>query len=109
MKGLISASEASIASFALASAIMAVLAEFALDGERFLDQQALHDAALGAGLVGDQRHPQHFFGGVASLFGVLDHFDAAALAAPASVNLGLDDNAATESLRGLLGFGHRVG
>ena len=32
--------------------------EFALDGQGFFDQQALHDAAFGTGLVGDQRHAQ---------------------------------------------------
>ena len=31
-------------------------------GSVFFDQQPLHDAAFGTGLVRDQRHAQNFFG-----------------------------------------------
>ncbi len=41
--------------------------ELALDGQRLFDQQALHDAAFGTGLVGDQRHAQDFFGELSAL------------------------------------------
>ena len=41
--------------------------EFALDRQRLFDQQALHDAAFGAGLVRDQRHAQDLVGDLARL------------------------------------------
>ena len=36
--------------------------KFALDGQRLFDQQPLHHAAFGSGLVRDQRHAQDLFG-----------------------------------------------
>ena len=44
--------------------------EFALDGQRLFDQQALHDAAFGTGLVRDQRHAEHLFGDLDGFGGV---------------------------------------
>ena len=78
-------------------------------GSVFFDQQALHDAAFGAGLVGDQRHAQDLFGERrAASSAVLRDLDAAALAASAGVNLRFDHDAAAELLGGRFGFVHGV-
>ena len=73
-------------------------------GQRFFDQQALHHAAFGTGLMRDQRHAQHLFGDGARFRGILGDLDAAALAASAGVDLRFDDDAAAELLRRRLGF-----
>src|SRR5690606_38180118 len=66
-------------------------AEIELPGDvgAFLDIDALDLFALGAGLVGDERHPQHPPGGLAHVFDRFYDLDAAALAAPAGMDLGL--------------------
>src|ERR1035441_10563746 len=55
--------------------------QFALDGQGFFDQQALHDAPFGDGLVRHQHHPHDLSRQFERLDGVLRHLDAAALAA----------------------------
>ena len=66
--------------------------ELAFDPEPLLDEHALHDLAGGAGLVRDERLAQHRGRGGFGLGGILDDLDAPALAPPAGVDLGLDDN-----------------
>ena len=57
--------------------------------------------AVRAGLVGHERHAEHLGRGLRPPRRALDDLDAAALAAPAGVNLRLDDDrAAAEPLRG---------
>ena len=53
-------------------------------------------------------HAQDFFGGGAGFVGVLDDLDASAFAASAGVDLGFDDDGASESLGGRFGFGYGV-
>ena len=64
--------------------------ELAGDGGALFDIEAVHDTALGTGLVGDQGHAQHALGFLAHVVQALDHLDPAALAAAAGVDLGLD-------------------
>ena len=71
--------------------------QLALDGQRLFDQEALHHAALGAGLVGDQLHADHAAGDFGGFGGVLGDFDASAFAAAAGVNLRLHDHAAADA------------
>ena len=66
--------------------------KFFLDGQRFFDQQAAHDAAFGAGLVRDQLHAQHLGGELAGFVHRLGDLYAAALAAASGMDLRLDDN-----------------
>ena len=61
--------------------------------------------ALGAGLMGHQRHAEHALGFLAHLVDGLDHLDATALAAAASVDLRLDD---PDRSAEFLGGAHRV-
>ncbi len=73
--------------------------EFAFDGQRLFDQQALHHAAFGPGLVRDQRHAEDLardLGGLARQS--LRDFDAAALAAAAGVDLRFHHHAAADAL-----------
>ncbi len=63
--------------------------ELPVDGQPFLDQQPLHNLALGTGLVRDQRHAEHLFGELRSLFHRFRQLHAAALAASAGVDLRL--------------------
>ena len=67
-------------------------------------------AAFGAGLLGDQLHASHGLEQLRGLVGVRGELHATALAAPAGVDLGLDDAGAAEALRdhaGLFGvLGH---
>ena len=71
-----------------------------------LDEHALHDLALGPGLVRDQRHADHLLGQPLHVFHRPGDLDAAALAAAAGVDLRLDDDRQPEALRdghGLVG------
>ena len=65
--------------------------EFAGNGRAFLDVEALHELAFGAGLVRDQRHAQHAGGFGLHVRHRLHDLDAAALATAAGVDLRLDD------------------
>ena len=82
--------------------------ELALGLDLLLDQHPLDDAPLGAGLVGDQAHADDLAGGVLGLGGRVGQLDAAALAAAAGVDLGLDHHRHAQllgDLAGLLGRG----
>ena len=82
--------------------------ELAVDLRAFLDEHAAHLLALGAGLVRDERHPDHLLGELLGLVGRLRQLDAAALAAAAGMNLRLDDDdVAAEAAGDLAGFGGR--
>ena len=70
--------------------------------QALLDEDALDDAAVGAGLVGDQRHAEHVLGVALGLLGRPGDLDAAALAASARVNLRLDDDDAAAEPAGHL-------
>ena len=72
--------------------------QLARDRQRLFHQQALHDAALGPGLVRHQPHTQHFLRDLGRFQGILGHFDAATLAAAAGMNLRFDDHAAADLL-----------
>jgi hypothetical protein len=65
--------------------------EVVLLGDRgpFLDVEPAHDAALGARLMGHQRHAQHPLSLGANLVQRLGHLDAAAFAAAAGMDLRL--------------------
>jgi hypothetical protein len=64
--------------------------ELAGDVEALLDVQPPDLLPLGAGLLGDELHPQHLLGDLGRLRGAaLRHLDAAALAATAGVDLRL--------------------
>ena len=78
--------------------------EFAVDRQRFLDENALDEPSFGAGLVGDEGHPDDLIGELGGLVGVVGQLDAAAFAAPARVDLRFDNDAATELLSSLAGF-----
>ena len=82
--------------------------QFALDGQRLFDQQPLHHAAFGPGLVGDQPHAQHLARDFGGFGGILGHFDSAALAASAGVDLRLHHHAAANAPGGRFGLFHRV-
>ena len=64
--------------------------QFFVDRQRFFDQQAAHDAALGAGLVRYQFHSEHLAREFAGFVHRLGDLHAAALAAASSMNLRLD-------------------
>src|SRR5690606_7475723 len=64
---------------------------FLLDVGAFLDVQAAHLLALGAGLVRHELHAQDFRSQLANVVERTGQLDAASLAAPAGVNLRLDD------------------
>ena len=76
--------------------------ELAFDGEGFFHQQALHQLALGAGLVRDQGHAEDFARQFQGFPGIAGDLDSAAFAAAAGVDLRLDHHAAAQPLgRGL--------
>ncbi len=64
--------------------------QLARDGQRLFDQQPLHLLAFGPGLVRDQRHAEHLARQLGGFFRRLGDLHAAALAAPAGVDLRLD-------------------
>jgi hypothetical protein len=75
------------------------------DLRALLDQQALHDAALGPGLVRDERHAQHLLREGSHFVDGFRDLHAAALAPAARVDLRLHDpDAAAQFLR----HGHRL-
>jgi len=63
---------------------------FVLDVGAFLDQEVAHLLAFGAGLVGDQLHAEDLGRVLAHFVQRLGDLDTTALAATASVDLGLD-------------------
>ncbi len=65
--------------------------KLALDVAAFLDIDALHFLAAGAGLVRDERHAEHLAGGLADRLQGFHDLDAARLAAAAGMDLRLDD------------------
>src|SRR6185437_7321703 len=76
-----------------------------LDVGAFIDQQAPHLLAFGAGLVRLQLHAEDLAGEACDVFERPGDLDAAALAAAAGMDLRLDDpDRAAEPLRGLRGF-----
>ena len=77
--------------------------QFALDGQRLFDEQALHDAAFRAGLMRHQFHAQHLTGDPGRLRCVARNLHAAALAASAGVDLRFHHHAAADI------FGRRLG
>ena len=81
--------------------------ELARDVEPLLDQEPGHPLPSGTGLRGDQRHPEHLARDPSCVLGGLGQLDAAALAAPAGMNLGLHDDPAPETACGVPGFGSR--
>ena len=64
--------------------------QLAIDLQPFFDQHSADLLPLRAGLMGDQRHPDHLFGDLLGLLWRSDDFHASALATAASVNLRLD-------------------
>ncbi len=83
--------------------------KLALDGQCFLDEQALDQAAFGSCLVRHQRHPQHFFSDGSGLGGILRDLDASAFAASARMDLRLHHHAAADFFCRSLSFIHRAG
>ncbi len=63
-----------------------------------LDEHLAHELPFGAGLMGDELHAEDLAGQLASFLGRLGELDAAPLAAPAGVDLGLDDAPAAHLL-----------
>ena len=57
--------------------------------EPVLDIEPAHDAALGSGLMRDERHAEHALGFLGHVLDRFDDLDAAALAAPAGMDLRL--------------------
>ncbi|MDH6591965.1 hypothetical protein M2165_001854 [Variovorax sp. TBS-050B] len=83
---------------------------FLLDVRTVLDVQAAHLLAFGAGLVGLELHAQDLTGELLDVLDRLGHLDAAALAAAARVDLGLDDpHRASKLLGGLDRLLNRIG
>jgi hypothetical protein len=76
--------------------------ELAGDIGAFLDIDAGHRQAFRPGLMGDELHAEHGLRRAADLFRRLGHLDAAALAAPAGVDLGLDHHDGRPELLGRL-------
>ena len=83
--------------------------KLAFDGQRLLDQQALHHSPLRSGLMSDKRHAEDLLGDLGRFGRVFCDFYAAALAASAGVNLRLNHDAAAELLGCGLGFLYGVG
>ncbi len=81
--------------------------QLSCDRQRLFHQQALHDAALGPGLVRDQPHAQHLFRDLDGFRRVLRYLDAAAFPAPAGMNLRFDDHAAADLFRRRFRLIHR--
>ena len=86
--------------------------QLALDVLALFDEQALHQAAFRAGLRRDQRHAQNLGGELLRFVHRARQLDAAALAAPAGVNLRLHhDHLGAQALgdaAGVFGFGHHL-
>src|SRR5262245_14537311 len=72
------------------------------------DEQRTHGAAFWTGLMRDQIHSDHLFGQVVNIFRRAREFDAAALTAPAGVDLRFDDHRQPQFLGGLFGLGDRT-
>ena len=81
--------------------------KFFLDRQSFFDQQPPHHAAFGPGLMRHQRHAQDFARQLGGFLDRLGDLHAAALAAPAGMDLGLDHNARGAGVEKLLGCGFR--
>ncbi len=82
--------------------------QFLGDVGALFHEQTLHQAPLGAGLVGHQRHAENLRGELMHLFERLRHLDAAALAAASGMDLRLHDpDLAAEFARGGIRLGHR--
>ena len=69
------------------------------DLDRFFDKDAADAQPLGAGLIRYQLAAKEFFSEVLRLLGVMHQLDAAGLAAPAGIDLRLDDTAPPHHLR----------
>ncbi len=82
--------------------------ELAVDVDGFFHQDAPDLLALGTGLVGDELHAEDLRGVLLGLVGGLGQLHAAALAAAAGVDLGLDHGASAVLFAELAGLG-RVG
>src|SRR6266699_4510584 len=65
--------------------------ELAVDGRTFLDIEAVDLLTVRAGLMGDEHRAEQALGLLAHVLLRLDQLDAAGLAAPAGVDLRLDD------------------
>jgi hypothetical protein len=72
--------------------------ELAVDRQRLFDEYGANQLALGPGLLGHQCHSEDLIGQLDRFVGVVGELDAAALAAAAGVDLGLDDDLAAELL-----------
>ena len=66
--------------------------ELAVDRGAFLDIEAVDLLAVRAGLMGDQHRAEQALGLLAHVLDRLHHLDAAGLAAPAGMDLRLDDD-----------------
>src|SRR3989442_277065 len=75
--------------------------ELAIDGRRLLDEDRADPDALGRRLGRLEHHAEDLTGGVLGLGRIVRELDAAGLAAPAGVDLGLDDDLAAEPLSDL--------
>src|SRR5262245_38343959 len=82
--------------------------ELLFDFQTLFDEQRAHGAAFGTGLMRDQIHSDHLFGQVVNVFHRAREFDAASLAAPASMDLRFDDHRQPQFLGGLLSLGDRT-
>ena len=74
--------------------------KFALDVEAFFDEQALDDAAGGAGLRRDQLHAENVAGEIGGFVGGARQLDAATFAAAAGVDLRFHDDNMTATAGG---------
>jgi hypothetical protein len=74
--------------------------ELAADRDPLFDEHARDHPAFGPGLVGHERHADHVARDAGGLVGALGELHAAALPAPARVNLGLDDDRAASEAAG---------
>jgi hypothetical protein len=82
--------------------------QFTLDRQRLLDEQSLHDAALGSRLVRDEVHAEDVRREVPRFVRVFRDLDASALAATSGVNLGLNDHASADFAGAFSRFLRRV-
>src|SRR5215475_4562742 len=82
--------------------------ELLFNFQTLFDEQRAHGAAFGTSLMRDQIHSDHLFGQVVNVFHRAREFDAAALAAPAGMDLRLDDHRQPQFLGGLFGLGDRT-
>ncbi len=82
--------------------------QFLGDVGALFHEQALHQAAFGTGLVGNERHAENLRGIFMHLVERLRHLDAAALAAPSGMDLRLHDpDLSAELARGGIRLAHR--